>query len=87
MHSLSSFLAEEFDIMKLVFHGTPFGEKLIEFLKRKALKNIGLKLDLVPPSCPLGILGGHILAPFCIAIHPHGSQGDWLRSLGLFKNP
>lgn len=58
MHSLSSFLAEEFDIMKLVFHGTSFGEKLIEFLKRKALKNIGLKLDLVPPSCPLGILGG-----------------------------
>lgn len=68
MHSLSSFLAEEFDIMKLVFHGTSFGEKLIEFLKRKALKNIGLKLDLVPPSCPLGILGGAHLGPF---LHCH----------------
>lgn len=73
MHSLSNFLAEEFDIMKLIFNGTSFGEKLIEFLKRKALKNIGLKFGSCPIQLPTRYIGGHILVPFYIVIHPHGS--------------
>lgn len=80
------FLAEDFDIMELEFHGTSFWEKLIESLKRKALKNIGPKFGFCPTQLHPGCIGELGSDPFYIAIWPPGSYRDWLRSLGLFKN-
>lgn len=68
MHSLSSFLAEEFDIMKLIFHGTSFWGKIDRVFKKKVTEEHWIEIGSCPTQLPTRYIGGAHLGPF---LHCH----------------